>query len=572
MQTALPRARLALLITCLACVLASPAAAEGPSKEFKESNLKWTLPVAGFQFGELSADLKKNGYVALVTGARDMPIQAYLTSRNKDGLGMAEFEQEVVNIAKSMVGNVVGSATKKDTLSGIPATLVRVQGKNGETPQYVQAWIAEQGKRYYVLIVRNYHGIEQKRWEDLDALKRGVRLLEGAGGEEAPASEAPPSLSADEVAGGSGVSPEQWPEKGPKREGNLITFPTHNIKWTLPEETPFEISRVTNDESSESGLFLQLAAEKPAPEGSEKPLRATVSLIIGKRPAGNTPAGLVNNSGTQENVGGMLEERNPGGTRIDDDVEVGPYSSATISMSGKTKEGDEASVQVWFCCHATKLYEVRCVTLGSREGLRIWKDEVETLIKGLAPVNPVEPAPGPLARGVPADYVARGMAGDRETKMKGYKLEFKKPKGIARLKAPGEGVDWAVEGRSEDGSAYLFIDCQVIDRAGMMQNGPKPEGVASDRATNWESAAGDGATTSKKGKPPVEFKARFGKAKGIGWRFTGACLGQPIVEYGYVVTWKQKVYIIHVQFSGKDAEEKLKKTYKGITKSWKWVK
>jgi hypothetical protein len=572
MQTALSRARLLLLIVCTALVLAGPAAAEGQSQEWKEGNLKWTLPVAGFQFGELSEDLKKNGYVALVTGARDMPIQAYLTSRKKDGLGLPEFQEEVVRIAKNMVGNVTGSATKQDTLSGIPATLVRVQGKNEEIPQYVQAWIAEQGERFYVLMVRNYHGIEQKRWKDLDELKRGVRLLEGAGPEEAAATEPPPALSADEVGGAGGVSPDQWPEKGPKREGNLISIPTHNIKWQLPEETPFKITRVISDESVEGGLFLRVAAERPAPEGSETPLQASVSLLIGKRPPGSTPAALVNNSGVQENVGNMLAERNPGGTRIEDDVKAGAYRSAMISMTGKTKEGGEASVQVWFCCHATTLYEVRSVTLGARDGLRIWEDDIAALLGGLAPINPVEPAPGPLARKVPTNYIDRGLADDRETVMKGYKLEFKKPEGIARLKSPGEGVDWAVEGRSEDGSAYLFIDCQTIDRAAMMTSGPSPESIAADRATAWEAAAGDSATTSKKGKPPVEFKARFGKAKGIGWHFTGKCLGQPIVEYGYVVTWKQKVYVIHVQFVGEDAEKKLEKTYKTITKSWKWVK
>ena len=572
MQTASFRARPFVLIFCVACLLAGPALAEGPSKEFKDANVKWTLPVAGFQFSEVSPDLVQSGYVALVTGARDLPVQAYLAARKKDGLDINAFQQEVVGVAKSMVGNVSGSATTKDTLSGIPATLIRVQGKNEGTPQYVQAWLAEKGDRFYVLIQRNYHGIEMKRWKDLDELKRGVRLLEGAGEEESPASGPPPALSTDDVAGASGVSPDQWPEKGPKREGNLITFPTHNIKWALPEETPFQIVGVISDESAEKGQFLRVKAEKPAPEGKETPLEAIVSLVIATRPPGATPAGFVNNSNVQESVGGMLAERNPGGTRIDDETELGAYPSATISMTGKNKADVDSTVQIWFLCHATHLYEVHAITTGARDGLRVWKDDIDKLLEGLAPVDPIEPAPGPLARGVPAHYVTRGRAIDRETRMKGFKLEFDKPKGFGRLKSPGEGIDWAVEGRTEDGSAYLFIDCRVIDRAAIMQNGPSPEDMASERATIWESAAGDGATTSKRGKPPVEFKARFGKAKGIGWRFTGDCLGQPIVEYGYVLTWKQKVYVMHVQFCGKDAENKLKKAYKKITKSWKWVK
>ena len=50
--------------------------------------------------------------------------------------------------------------------------------------------------------------------------------------------------------------PDEWPEKGPKREGRTLVFPTRGIRWTLPEGSPFHWIEPAPDEATLAGPLV----------------------------------------------------------------------------------------------------------------------------------------------------------------------------------------------------------------------------------------------------------------------------------------------------------------------------
>ena len=143
------------------------------------------------------------------------------------------------------------------------------------------------------------------------------------------------------------------------------------------------------------------------------------------------------------------------------------------------------------------------------------------------------------------------------------------------MQAPSNpNVLFVLEARTEDGSAYMYVDVMSFETAALAQNSQKPEDFIDDRALAWEEQASGGVKLRKgrKTKGPKHFKAKWGKAKGIGYRFEAQFFDQPFVENGYLVRHKQRTYFIKEQYGGEDAEKKFKKTLKALQKGWTWAK
>ena len=574
-----PRALgLALVLALLALPLGLPDMASADTKSFEGQNVKWTLP-DGWSWSEVPEDAKKSGYLAM---AQTPGAEAALVALSTD-LTIEEFAPELAQVLRQQLGEATEARTDKAKLSGLEGIVVRAKGNANGRALYGQAWAIRAEGRLTVLIVISVDGAESKKAGSIDAARRGVRLIKGAGDEEEPSSEAPPSFDGDEMssAGGADASGDDeiteadWPEKGPKREGNVITFEPYNLSVTLPEDTKFKIVGVMKDVSqlSDEGRRPTVALVFRHAASDTETVRTL--LLISKRQGTTLPSDLVQNSGLQQSLGNAIGRPLPGTTKIEEDAETDSLRSAWIEMVGRGSEDEDAegykAIQWRGFVNAGWSYSLESEMVGPKRNVAdTFRREINALAEGLAPLTGSSPAAIPLAGAVPAAFVGRGTHLDAEKTIKGPRFEFEKPEGTARLKPQAAGINLAVEARSEDGAHAIYMDYTTVKMRELSDAGRTMEDLAKDRGSAWETAAEGMYKLHPREKSDWIKKAAWGRAKGVGWEFSATLDGQPIVEHGFVVKYKQTAYIIRVQFAGEDAEKVMGKVYKAWKKKWKW--
>lgn len=564
-----------LLALPLVFVAAGALVAEpGESKEFKDKNFTWTLPSKDWAFKEVSADAKQGGWVVGAECREDGGVLAEVRVVSADGLKAEESAEEIATGMKADFKEVKRGGVTRGTLSGLDGALAVLDGTHSNgAPYWVQGYAIVQEGMLHQLVIRAFNGAQGPRGKEIAALKRAYRLIKGAGPQEAEESDGVAETPHD-----LGEAPKEWPPGGPKLVGSKVTFPSHNLEWTLPEGSPFSWAAPAKDERVKEGLLLAAVATLPrAKPGDGEPTqnRCEVALVVGPLKEGATVEGLVNSPGvlqqfTQGVFGGHIDASK---TKITSDIEIGNVRGGRLTLAGaKDKE------ITWFIFQVVTLkseqYEWRITMTGGKEIREEFGTHLGALFKGVHFPDTKEAVRGPVAVEAVRSHIAqRGHSQDKEIKTPSAGMEATKPKGLWAIPFEG-GHDPAMrlawEARGADGQTYFYFDVHGYPiSAGPNQPRKAPEDVVKERETQWRTGAGDDAVTVTKGKEPW-WKGNFNGADGVAYRFTGSQAGHPFVEQGWVVGSKNTLFWIRVQYGGAGAEKSMEPLFKAARKGIKF--
>jgi hypothetical protein len=571
--------RFLALLALLLALPAAVAAEEGESRTFGSSNFKLTLPSDDWSFRDVDAGQKSAGYVVQVD--RRVNDQAYVQAHVRvvptNKLSLAEMCEEVrAQIAGQYVDKLQKSGVTAGKLSGLDGSAVVLQGtaKTGAKFWFRGYMLSVKGT-FHQLLIQAWNGAESEVAREIDALRRGYRLLDGAGAEE-------PAPDEGDDLGGESAAPEaageEWPPGGPKREGATAIFPSHNLRWTLPEGSPFRWTGVTAEEASKDVVLIIASAEFPRKakrEGEPDRNTARVLLSVAPLPEGWTPENVVNNPGNHDSVNQSFfhGKADAGRTKIDPDVMIGNVSGGRFLMAGPRGERTTGFFLLYCVALKAERYVWDVQIEGGGDAMDAFKDCLQALMKGVHFVDTTEPVRGPMGvNAVAAATTARGIDVGKETEVNNAPgLKAKKPKDLAEVVYQPEadpGLRFAWETRSADGQAYLYFDVHRYTAKELADQKRSIESIVTDRETDWKTASKGDSVTVAKGKEP-HYKDTFGAGKGVGYRFRGNLGDIPYVEQGWVVEAKQAVFWIRVQFGGKDAEKTMDPVFKGIKKALK---
>jgi hypothetical protein len=585
-------------------LLASPAArgAEDPlSRTFQDQNFRLTLPSSEWEWLAVTPAEAANKYharvVRRIAGQSNSYVEAFVYVGPTNGLTMGEFVAEMTAVAKADFDKVAESKSQPVKLSGLDGRRILVKGTaKGGGVGYYPWYVVEKSGTFHGLLVKAYNGAEEDLAAEMDALRRGYRLIKGAGPEE-PAPAAPPAApraakegepkKEEEAKKGqitlNFVSPESWPATGPKREGSTVTFPTWNFSWTLPEGGPWQITGVTPDESGKGPVGLKVAARIPAPKPEKPPegeperpasdAQCEVLLLMREADGGILPHEILQRDQLQANIAAnVFDKADVRDRRTEKDVAIGNLRGAAMRMAG-TKDDRPKFHRMYIAHLRGKHYQWEAHIVGDKHADTVASEALKALMAGVRFLDTSEPVRGPWAvEGVPHAVVAHAAAPAASEIRVGFR--FKPPKDVQEVDVKENqgvaGLQAALESRSPDGKAYLFVDVSARKEATMASTKQTPEMLVQERKGKWESEATD-PVTAVKGKD-VHFDASFASAKGIGYRFTGTFQGTPVVEKGFVVKGKAHVFWVRQQFVGADAEKTMAPVAKAIEKAIKFDK
>lgn len=576
----MPRfARLSALLVL--AVLLLPGVVLAEEKTFEDKNFKLT-PSGSWQWMELSSQMKDTGYVAQL-GRRAAGSTAMVNIRvvPTGGLSLSELSQEVKDGLSQSLAAVQGTKTTKGKLSGLECDLVLIKGLNNrDSHVLIKAYNLEAGGMFHQVMFSLVDGAETKQAKEVDALRRSYRLLKGAGPEE----EAPDDLEGAELGGGSDDDDSGFDDEAGK-DGTL-TFEGQNLKWTLPEGSPFEWTRVNSDESLEQGTLVRAeAAIEIETDDEEKKMsnEAVVILFVGPQDAGWTPKALMNASNYHANIEENFYQDGKidyGRMKIIDELPVGNMSGAALQIMGSIKaevNGKEKNLVRVFRAYAVGLkgrrYVWNVILTGNGMVDNEFKRPLKDLMAGVEFLDTFVWARGPVGiPGIPGHDQDRGRFVDQEKEISSMGFKAKKPKGMAHLSFEsahtGGSLRIAWEKRSEDKTAYLYFDVQSWPKKSTRQVKDFEQVRVQERAGQWMEHT-QSAKTVKKGKTPW-FKANYGRGKGVGYEFTGYSGDTPFKEMGYVIEYKKHVYWVRYQLGGEKAEKIFSKDLKTLKKAIKF--
>jgi hypothetical protein len=570
--------RRSLALSLLAVALATvPLRADDTTRTFESNNFKITLPSSDWAFVEVSDQEKGDGYVARMVRRTDDPavyVDAWAYVSPTKGLSLEERLLELKQAAVQEFDQVNEDRVLPSRLSGLNGGVALVRGKlkAGAMGLYASFGIIADGT-FHHLIVHAFNGAEKKLGPEIEALRRGYRLLKGAGPEE-PAGGPGLPHGGDE---GTQDAKSDWPKDGPVREGAGVSLPHWNLRWNVPEGTSFHYAVATKDEK-EPGLMVRLESRKtPAKkEGSPKePVEGTcrIDLSVRKDQGGATANEILNNPNVQMQLEkDVFSEYRLDATRTQllKDTPIGNWRGAAIQMVG-VKEGSVRFFRLYVALLKGSLYQWGVVMEGDADVDDLFKEEIKQMIGGVEFLDTAEPVRGPFAvPGVPHDVATRGKPGDgKEIRYGGFGA--KRPKELNAIDiTPGtteNGFQLGWETRSDDGKAYLYFDVVSIKEQELKQAKLGLEDLVKNRESNWRQDF-PGGTTVTKGKN-AWFPDTFARLKGLGYRFTGSKNDVPYVETGWFVEGKSLIYGFRLQYGGTDAEKTLEKIAKAIEKAIK---
>jgi len=576
------------LLSCsLVALLAGGALAEVPARDFAEHGFRWALPSADWEFLEVSSADVRSGWVARVK-CGVASIEAFAFVGPHDGLSLQERVQEIAQHGADGLGEVAAVATHASTLSGVPGTVVvqRVDGESGAEGHF-RTYAIVAGPNFYHLIVRAWSGAHTEQRDAINALRKGFRLLKGAGGEDA-------EESFDEELGASAARAPKaevkegagFPEGGPVVRDSTVCLPSHNFEWTLPADSPLQWKGGTKNEKAESGQFLILAGaverkkqefEQNTPDHNH----CLLSLFIFPAPPGMRVDRYIRNQGgnpTPEDFVQKelhwLDEIKTTKTRTGDDVNFGNWKASYAKFEGDYK-GQPAAAIVFAAMLKGKLYLLCGQMVGHTDAYQQFAPIIGEALKGIRFPDTKEWIAGPLLGAVPEFTAKRGESADAEKEYIGPGFTFLKPEGMARLQikdSMNQDLRHACEGRSEDGEKYVYFEIRSWKLNIANTPNKRPEEVVTPRIQEWEANAGEGNETGKNAKGIAWKNGNFNGAKGITYEFKGFLEGKPFTEEGWVVQHKSNLYSIRLQLGGEGAENDMKDMVKKLKKGLKWAK
>ncbi len=545
----------------------------GETKEWKSHNLRWTLPDSeDWTFAEPDPQSKAAGYFAMVKHASNS-IQAtfYVSVRPTGGLTLAERGDEMLSNARASMQEVTKAEKNAAVLSGLPGTSIEVTGTVSGVKAYIQSHAIVYKDKFYTLYVRVWYGHQNTYEDEIAEVRDGLRLIEGAGKTATPDDDEGNEGEGDEGGtkpesgdGDAARTPDSWPENGPKKEGDKITFPSQNLVWTLTDSA-FSITKVIADETAKSGNFLEL-------EMREGPNHCAVTLLIQDRPPGFDIRSFADDPETLNRIAERMETRIPGGAKIEKDLDIGNSTGVRLTVAGKVKDTYATIIETAVALDV-KLYRWVAVVRGERDCHLHFIKPIDEILAGVHFPKTTETVAGPIAGPVAAHVVERGKRKGKHFNLLAPGVKVRKPKNMAQIDEglQDEEIRFALETRTEEGDAYLYCDLRVYEKAKMTEQGRKLIHLLDERAQQWLADAGSGAKLSSTGADEPPKKSGFwASAKGLVYEFTAELNGHPFVEKGWIVTKGKRVFFIRFQFGGKDAEDKLESTFKSIEKNWQW--
>lgn len=559
------------LLALFACLVLLPGVALGAeTKTFEDKNFKLVLPSGDWQWHEVGADAAGNGYVGtLYRQAAGTLARVDIRVVPTNGLPLSDLVGEVRDNLSAGLSAVQGTKVEPALLSGLDCSLVLIKGRDKEDhPLLIKAYTLEAGGLFHQMMFFLTNGAEDRQAKEIDALRRGYRLLKGAGPEEKEP-ENPDKVG--DIGDGQGT--------GPTQEGNTLTFPSHNVKWSIPDGSKFKWTSVARNEGMERGVLCraEAAVQHDPPEGSQdkQPVvnRAEISLQVYPQPAGWTPALVARSTQyTAEIEKQAFDKVDYGRLRVVEDMEIGNVRGGGFQMVG-WKDGLVRYFQVYAIGLQGQAYEIQAVLTGDGSVDDDFKKDVREMLKSIEFLDTTIWVRGPATiPGVRSFDRDRGKYAGEEKEFKLLGFEAVKPEEMASLEFnPGEtggGLRLAWEMRSDDKQSYLYFDVQSWGKDILLKNKDFFEERIKEREGQWQADV-TSPTTVTKGKEAF-FKARYGKGKGLGYEFKGY-LGQvPFVEQGFLVEYKKYVYWIRYQFGGEDAEKAFSKTLKELKKAIKF--
>jgi hypothetical protein len=559
--------------------LGSPAAlAAGKSKTLESHNVTWTLPSDEWSFMDVTPEQKADGYVLRAFRRFDetVYIEAYAYVAPAKGLPLADRMQELREQARREIAAPEFDRITPSKLSGLDGSVLIFRGKGLEGGAADYRYFAIRADdTFHILLVRAYNGAEAKAGDDLDALRRGYRLIKGAG----PVEAAPPAgsggLPVDE--GGDGAAADAG--AGPKQKdgGRTFVFDKRNFEWTLPEGTPWAWEGVTVDQSRD-GVMARVrmrttvkAKEEGKPDEQYESL--VVLLAVKQRPGFDAEATALSPEVQKQLGEDLFDEVTHGRTQMERDVAIGNVRGSAVQMGGK-KGGEVQFARVYLLGLRGTQYQINALMAGgSRAGTEL-NGFVTKLIGGIKFFETQDIVRGPFAvSGVPPHVSNRGHGEGKEKDVVGLGFTVEKPKEMTEIDYdPGRAdpsLRMALEHHTKDGQAYLYFDVQTFDAAQVMRGQKKEEGFVTDRESQWRQVFTDEVQTVDKGKDPWR-KDTFAREKGVGYTFRGKQDGVPYVEEGYVFKHKQQFFWVRFQYGGEGAEKKLSKLAKAVARKFEF--
>jgi hypothetical protein len=367
-------------------------------------------------------------------------------------------------------------------------------------------------------------------------------------------------------------------------KSRTLEFKAHNMKWTLPEGTPFkweepEVLKAVDEQGKEvktNDVALvraraTLPREKPE-DGEPRQNVGLITLVVRPLEAGHTAAMVAANKGVHDSISKQVFEGKPdeAKTKVDSDRKIGNYHGASLTMAAGRGKVIHYFLFIVVTLKETE-YRFQTKLEGGKDVTASFGKELSAMLNGVEFLDTTELVRGPLeAAPVPAHGSARGDDLDKEVEKAVPGLQLKKPKGLAALKPEGDStLRFAWEARSADGKAYFYFDARSYDVADMAKAKKSPEDLIREREGQWKGAGGDKAVTVTKGKD-AHFDTNWAGEKGLGYRFTGDSGGYPFVELGWIVKVKSYHYWFRVQFGGEGAEKSMDGLFKAAKKGVKF--
>ena len=585
----MPVAALCLLLGLSAAFVASSTPAEaGPSMDFKEHGFKWTL-ADDWKFEPPTPEARKAGYVAKAVCTM-ASLEVYIYTAPTDGLDVAGRVKDVKSAGSMGLGSVNRTVISDATLSGVKGKAVVMKIDANGNAGYFRTTIIESGGKFYQMLIRAWHGAQIDETDALNEVRKGFRLLEGAGGddEDLPFDEfdedEPAKKKGGADAGGAnggddeGTDPN-WPPGGAAKDGRKISLPNHNIEWTLPEG-PFQWTDAPIPATAESGVFVVARAkvERVAKQEFEKdkpPSVARLELLIRDMPTRLKVNTWVKSTDAQETVKnwGLFDTIDATKTRTFEDKKIGNVDGAILKLEGK-KNGKPTMLFLFAVALRGKLYFILGSASGASDVYKHMRKDIGDSVKGVNFLETDELMAGPLLGAVPDFAWIRGTDADEEKEIKGPRFTFKKPKGLGIVKvrdSMNREIRFTGEMRTKDGDAYFYVEIRQYRLNIANTPNPEEEKFVNKRGEDWTAGAGENADVGR-GKGDLGKKGSFNGAKGLTYEFTGDLDGIPFLEEGYVVKHKDQMFWIKFQYGGEGAEKKLKSFAKKVKKGIKFTK
>lgn len=361
---------------------------------------------------------------------------------------------------------------------------------------------------------------------------------------------------------GTSVHADAWPEEGPKREGQALVFPHHNLRWTLPADRHWKWQAPIRKESKPSGELVRCVT-------STKEHRLWCSLQVTAEKYWADVERVVRDPKFVESLGqGMLESADPARTRSEVGVKLGNVRGGGVHVYG-TFEGEPAVWSRYETYVHGERFTWQVIVGGPEDCESACAELVRELLDGLEFQDTTPWMVGPCS--IEGTYTTdRPQAKDRseETQVKGDGFKATKPAAMNSVPVnrgqSGASLRFAWEARSEDQRAYLYFDLRSVTTKEVRHVKDYPRRQMGLRADHWKEKVADAALTPRGGD--MTFKTKWGRTRCQGYEFRGTVNHEPFTELGYFFKKKKHWFWMRVQYGGQDAQQQMADLAKTLTR------